>query len=329
MKIVITEYGTYLSKVGNRFKLKNKDVMEEYSAKKVEQVLITCPASISTEALELAIDNNIDIIYMKRDKPIGRFWHSKLGSICTIRRKQLELRNNKLGIILVKEWIGQKIEHQISHLKTLLMNRRDERKDIINNILNTMNIQKNNIDIINESIAIEEIRGTIQGHEGTAGKAYFKALSILIPEKYKFDGRSRAPAKDYFNCMLNYGYGMLYHQVEGACIVAGIDPYIGIMHIDNYNRTAFVYDLIEKHRIYVNKSVFKLFSTSKINSSYFDTIEGGYYLNKEGTKVVIEAFNNTMESREKYGKSNKNMKIKNIIKQDCHNIANKILKYNG
>jgi len=41
-----------------------------------------------------------------------------------------------------------------------------------------------------------------------------------------------APAKDEFNAMLNYGYGMLYGMIERSVVVAGLDPYIGFPGID-------------------------------------------------------------------------------------------------
>src|SRR5262249_5380163 len=37
---------------------------------------------------------------------------------------------------------------------------------------------------------------------------------------YRFDGRSRQPAKDGFNAVLNYSYGVLYSLVERACVCA-------------------------------------------------------------------------------------------------------------
>jgi len=82
---------------------------------------------------------------------------------------------------------------------------------------------------------------------------------ILIPEKYAFEARSRNPAKDPFNCMLNYSYGILY--------IAGLDPYIGIMHTDNYNKKALVYDMVEMYRGYMDEIV--LFSTKKVQDDFF------------------------------------------------------------
>ncbi|EDQ96056.1 hypothetical protein CLOBAR_01823 [Intestinibacter bartlettii DSM 16795] len=145
-----------------------------------------------------------------------------------------------------------------------------------------------------------------------------------MPEKYKFNGRSKNPAKDEFNCMLNYGYGIMYSNVERACILAGLDPYIGIMHVDNYNRQAFVFDLIEMYRIYIDKIVFKLFTTKKVKKEHFDKVEGGLYLNKAGKEILISKYNEEIEKKIQY--KGRKIELQNIIQYDCHNIANKILK---
>ncbi len=81
---------------------------------------------------------------------------------------------------------------------------------------------------------IEARRQTMLGIEGMTAKKYFGVLSSIMPEKYKFEGRSRNQEKDEFNAMLNYGYGVLYSMVEKACIIAGLDPYIGFLHTDNW-----------------------------------------------------------------------------------------------
>ena len=67
-------------------------------------------------------------------------------------------------------------------------------------------------------------------------------------EKWKFENRNFKPALDRFNCVLNYLYGMLYAQVELALVKVGVDPSLGIMHVDRYNRPTMVYDFIEPYR---------------------------------------------------------------------------------
>lgn len=329
IKIIVNTPGSYISKSGECFLLSSDDKKAEISAKKVEQILITTAAAVTTDALLLAVDNNIDVVFLKYNgQPFGRVWHSKLGSISTIRRKQLVLQEIPLGLQLTKEWISCKFDNQMNFLKNLLQNRRDEkRRTLIKDSIEKINGFKDKVMKMDEYSNIDEARYTILGYEGNAGRIYFQVLGELIPAKYKFTERSRNPAKDSFNCMLNYSYGVLYSQVEKACILAGLDPYIGIMHTDNYNRQALVYDIVEMYRGYMDEIVFKLFSTKKVTDEYFNPVEGGIYLNQDGKKVLIEAINKAFESKIKY--KGRNIELQNIMQYDCHQIANRILKEVG
>lgn len=136
MKLVVNSEGVYLTKVGECFCIKKDKKKQEIAAKKVEQIIITTAAAISTDAIELAVENNIDIVFLKKyGAPFGRVWHSKMGSISTIRKKQLDLDSNKIGTSLIKEFLCQKMNNQVEFLNSLAMNRRDERKDNIKEIL--------------------------------------------------------------------------------------------------------------------------------------------------------------------------------------------------
>lgn len=326
MKLIINTPGTYVCKRGECFSVQKDDIKQEFSVKKVEQIMITTRAALSTDAIELAVENNIDIVFLKSTgQPLARVWHSKLGSISTIRRKQLFLQDHPFGLTLVKEWILQKMENQTDHLNKLAMNRRDDRKDLIREAVDRIKVQIKNIENLSTAKSVEDVRDSIQGYEGTASRAYFSALGQVIPEQYRFSCRSKNPALDSFNCMLNYGYGILYSSVEKACILAGLDPYIGIMHTDNYNKKALVFDLVEMYRGFMDEIIFKLFSTKKIKKDLFDEVEGGgYYLNQEGKKLLIGEYNKEMEKKIRY--KGRNIELQNVIQFDCHNIANRILK---
>ena len=113
MQLVLNTPGAHIGKTGECFKIKTNSEQKEISASKVEQILITSAIGITSDAIELAVENNIDIIFLKRNgQPLGRVWHSKLGSISTIRRRQLYLQENKLGVKLVSEWLTRKLENQ-------------------------------------------------------------------------------------------------------------------------------------------------------------------------------------------------------------------------
>jgi CRISPR-associated protein Cas1 len=171
---------------------------------------------------------------------------------------------------------------------------------------------------------IEENRGTIMGIEGSGGRIYFEVLNFLMPDRFKFDGRSRNPAKDEFNCLLNYSYGVLYSMVEKACIIAGLDPYVGFIHTDHYNKKSFVFDLIENYRIWADENVVNMFAGRKIKVEHFDKIPNGLTLNKEGKAELLASYNNYLDESIRY--NNRNIKRNNIIQFDCHRIANELIK---
>lgn len=322
MQLVVNSRGSYLRKKNNCFLIKNDDKVFEISVKKIESILITTSAYLSTDAVKFAMDNNIDIIFLDYfGNPYGRVWHSRLGSTTLIRRKQLEYSTGDIGLDLAKEWIICKTDNQIEFLKNL-KNSRHRKENILKTYIDS--IENKKVILLKIKGALEEKRNSIMAVEGMVAKEYFEALSYIIPERFKFKGRSRNPAKDEFNCLLNYGYGVLYSMVEKGCILAGLDPYLGFIHADNYNKKSLVFDLIEMFRILVDKTVIYLFSKRKVKKECFDQIKNGLSLNKEGKAVLIAALNETLEKKVRY--RGRNIKNRNIIQFECHRIANNLLK---
>jgi CRISPR-associated protein Cas1 len=322
MQLVINTPGSYLRKKEGNFLVKTDDQVFEVSAKKVQSVMITTSAYLSTDAIKLAMDNNIDVIFLDEfGDPFGRVWHSKLGSTTLIRRKQLEIANDERGLNLAKEWVVTKMDRQIDFMKRL-KNSRPQKEEELENYVSTLEEIRQKMENIGGTI--EEKRGTMMGFEGAAGKTYFDALSFIMPDRFKFSGRSRMPARDEFNCLLNYGYGVLYSMVEKACIIAGLDPYVGIIHTDHYNKKSLVFDLIEMFRYLVDETVVYMFSQRKVKKEYFDEIKNGLSLNKEGKAALIQDLNETFEKGVLY--RGRNIKNRDIIQFECHRIANELIK---
>ena len=330
MQLVINTYGSYLRRNGECFLVKHipegekEEKTFEVSSRKVSSIMITTSAYISTDAVKLAVDSNIDLIFLdKFGDPYGRVWHSKLGSTVLIRRRQLEIAETEKGLEMAKEWIARKFDNQIDFLDKL-KNSRKGKEEEIEKYTGMLNEIKNKLLSLEGNL--EEKRGSLMGLEGSGGRVYFEALSFIMPDRYKFDGRSRQPAKDEFNCMLNYGYGVLYSLVEKACIIAGLDPYVGFIHTDNYNKKSFVFDLIEMFRIFADKTTVHLFTQRRVKQEYFDKVRGGLTLNKDGKAVLIEALNKMLDESIRY--KGRNIKNKDIVQFECHNIANSLIGKN-
>lgn len=321
MELYINSYGGYLKKKDNCFQVKTDNAVQEIAVKKVNNIIITTGATISTDAIKFALENNVDIVLLDRSgKPFGRIWHCKFGSTSKIRRRQLELAEDEKGALLACGWVVDKLDRQENLLKKWINTRR-QLKDFLEEACKSLQESKKRIIDLNGPI--EEIRNSVMGIEGNAGRSYFKTLSTILPERYRFEGRSRDPARDEFNCLLNYGYGILYSMVEKACIIAGMDPFVGFMHTDGYNKKSLVFDLIEQYRPWVDEVVVSFIANRKIKASYFDQIEGGYVLNKEGKEPFISAFGDFFDKKTRY--NGRNVQRRNIIQLDCHRIANMLI----
>lgn len=324
MQLVINTYGSYLQKNGDCFKVKTDDKVFEISCKKVSSILISTSAYVTTDAIKLAMENNIDIIFLDEfGNPFSRVWHSKIGSTTLIRRCQLEIAETEDGLKLALSWIVRKIENQIDLLKRLRTTRPHKSAEITSYI-EKLKTYKESLENITGTI--DEKRGKILGLEGNAGRVYFECISFLMPDRYKFSGRSRNPAKDEFNALLNYAYGILYSKVEKSCIIAGLDPYIGILHTDNYNKKSLVFDLIENYRIWADETVINLFASRLVKQEQFNKLHNGLTLNKEGKALLIDAFTKFLDESIRY--NNRNIKRADIIQFDCHKIANQLININ-
>jgi len=322
MDIYINSYGAYIHKSGDLLELEVDGEKRKISPKKIKSIIISTHVSITTDVIKLLIDNNIDVVLMDDfGNPYGRFWHSKFGSTAYIRRRQIEEFEGSNGINYAKEWITIKIESSVNHLKKLAERRESQSEIIGENIIKIENFIGK---IENLEGTIEEKRNTLMAYEGNASRIYYKIISELIPEPYKFSGRSMRPARDEFNCMLNYAFGVLYGKVEKACIIAGLDPFIGVLHTDNYNKKSLVFDFIERYRYLAWETVFAMFSKKEVNKSYFDKIRGGLKLNEEGKKKLLMSFTEKLNQRVLYN----GRKISNIdiIQFDAHRLANSLIE---
>ena len=321
MQLVINSAGTYITQKDGLFRLKNKERRFDVSPQKIESIVISNQAMITTQAIVAALENNIDIIFLDGyGNPIGRVWFARMGSTALIRRKQLEVAEKEIGLELVTDMIRQKIKNQADFLKKLMYSR-PGKENLFENPIKIIDSALSGLSIHDRTI--EDARNSIMGFEGTAGRAYFQCLSKLMPEKYIFKGRSRRPARDPFNAVLNYCYGILYSRIEKACILAGLDPSVGFLHTDTYNKKSMVFDLIEPFRIFAEQTAVYLFTGKKIKDEYFRTTDNAVSLNDKGKPVVVDAINSQMEETVRYKR--KNVKRKHIPQHEAHRLANILL----
>jgi CRISPR-associated protein Cas1 len=321
MKLILTTYGTYLHRSGEMFLIKADGQTREVSSRKVQSIQISTAASLSTDAIQLAVQNNIDILFLdKYGNPYGRIWHGRPGSTTAIRRAQLRIADRDEGLKLALGWMLQKLDNQTGYLRDA-RKRRTRLSAALTEKIDALASYRSQIEKLEGDL--DTVRGSLMGLEGSAGRIYWEAINLLLPERFRFDGRSRNPAQDEFNCLLNYAYGVLYGTVERACILAGLDPYVGFIHTDHYNKLSLVFDLIERYRIWADDTVVGLFAGRKVTKEMFDPLHNGLTLNKQGKGVLMERYEAFLDDGIRH--HGRNIKRRDTVQADCHRIANDLI----
>ena len=294
MELILNTFGVSLNRDNEGFVINTSEGKQRIPAVGIDSIQISRGAQITSDAVMLAIEHEIEVMFMdKAGKPIGRIWSPKYGSISTIRKGQLNFIYSHNAVDWIKEVLLKKIENQQALM--LLFNNDDHPETDTEKNIARLEDYRNKIRTLDGDI-VNDIAPMLRGWEGQSSRIYFCTINAFLPEQFRFNIRSQHPALDITNAFLNYGYGILYGRIEGALIKAGVDPYIGVLHRDDYNRPVLVYDIIEMYRIWVDYVVYTLLAQNVITEEFYSVCEdGSYWLEALGRRVLIQSLNDYMD----------------------------------
>ncbi len=297
MEIVLNTFGTSLNRDNEGFVVTNHEGRQRIPVQGISSIKVGKGAQITSDAVLLAVDNEIEVLFTDRSgQPRGRVWSNKYGSISTIRKGQLAFSLGVDAMIWIRGVLSQKLDNQQAMLLMLPESSNESLEEDRQCAINTLEDFRQKILCIPTNVMISDVAAMLRGFEGAASKVYFEVISAFMPSRYRFPSRSQHPAMDVFNALLNYGYGILYGRIEGELIKAGIDPYIGVLHRDEYNRPVLVYDVIELYRIWVDYVVCNLICQEVITDEYYSVKDdGSYWLETLGRKVLIQSLNDYLD----------------------------------
>lgn len=265
--------------------------------------------------MKLAAEKGIDIVCLDRTgRPYARIYPCRLGGTTLTRRNQLVACSTGKGIALAKSFVRAKVENMGYFLKSLGKTRKNK----------TLNDAGKGILQFSKRIGgvrgdMDGVRNRLLGIEGECSKAYFWALREILPEGFYSGSRTKRPPKDIFNALISYGYGILYSEVERACIISGLDPYLGFLHTDRYGKPSLVLDLIEEFRQpIVDRAMVTAVVRNQVDESCIE--KGmGIYLNKKGRKRAIEAMMSRLEARIKH--RGRKISLQDIILKQARDVV--------
>ena len=296
MDLIIHTFGTLVSCSKGSFVVSTRDGERKTLVPSgISSIQIGKGVQITSDAIFLAIENEIEIILVPRSgQPVGRFWSARYGSVSTIRKGQLLFTHSAEAV----DWIKSVVSKKILNQQALLLAFECGTYHLHHEVEKAVSRMEELLLKIKElnGQQVRDVAASLRGWEGVASKIYFSVVSRFLPERYRFTERSQHPALDVANALFNYAYGVLYGKIEGALVLAGIDPYLGVMHRDEYHRPVLVYDVIENYRIWADYVVVSILCQEVITDEYYSVCSDGcVWLESLGRRVLIQSMNDYLD----------------------------------
>lgn len=261
--LVISEYGQFLSLRSERLLVKHEDrEIAEYPLNRLHTVTIAKQGvGLSSNLVQACVDRGVRMFFLDSlgncNASISSIRSNAVGA--TRRKQVLFIENVASASKLASRIVYGKIRNQRSIILYLLkyaQNTKAEHCCIFEEVSAKLSELSEAVQYL--SAHEGDNRGKLFGLEGNAASLYWSGLSKsgMFPSSFK--GREGRGALDITNAALNYGYAILLSRVWNAVLVAGLEPYIGIFHVERPGKPSLVLDLMEEYRAWcVDKVIIK------------------------------------------------------------------------
>ena len=191
-----------------------------------------------------------------------------------LRRAQALATSNDTGVDIIRYLLGQKIRGQRDNSHRL-------------------NGEVAEINAALDAVERAETLDALRIQERQAALSYWRSWSTVemafvrddqprVPDHWhRFDLRrstqttSGRRAVTPVNAILNYLYSLLEAEARIALLAAGLDPGLGILHVDKYARESFAFDLMEAVRPKVDAYVLDLLDSHRFRARDFHETRTG------------------------------------------------------
>jgi CRISPR-associated protein Cas1 len=275
------------------------------SACNFDKVIIQGKGHISTDALQILAENNINVIMLdKRGKLFGYFNQIR-GSDPLIRQKQYDCFRDEAKVDYLRKWIvREKLQSQIQLFKEIISSRYAH---LISTEETHLKFKQAIAKMSQHLDAIERIQDLreILHHESSVSKIYYPTFSLLIRSELQFSTRNNLRnfrpnnASDVINGLLNYGFAILYCEITKQLNALGLDCYYGFYHRNHESHLALVYDMIEPFRHIIDRSILEIQNHIGKNDYVFSR-QGIVVLSHDLKRKYIELLSKIFDRKRNY-----------------------------
>ena len=234
-------------------------------------VVIDSEGMVSLSALRWLADQDAAFVMLDRDGSVLTTTGPVRPSDSRLRRAQALAHQSGSAVLIARELISQKLFGQERLVSEILRN-----KAVAETIASTR-----------VALAVADTIERIRQFEAQAAQAYWSAwrhLPIIfptrdlrhVPEHWRSFGSRKSPLTDSArlavnpaNAILNYLYAVLESEARLSAAAVGLDPGIGVLHVDTDARDSLACDLMEPVRPQVDAYLLDWITRGPLRREWF------------------------------------------------------------
>jgi len=166
----------------------------------------------------------------------------------------------------------------------------------------------------------------LMGCEGRAREAYYRAFRCFLKEEFPFEKREKHPPSNPVNALLSFGNSLLYTTILSECYQTSLNPTISYLHEPRERRFSLCLDLAEIFKpLIVDTLIFRLINTGVMHPQDFDRELNGCYLNEEGRKKFLQAFDEKLNTTVKHRRLKRKVSYRTLLRLECYKLIRHLL----
>ena len=278
----------YLGRSGTALLLTNEEEKQKIPIEQLDSVVIHGFGQVSTQAIHLCAQHGVSIQWLTAGGKFSAGTASSPGRVQQRIRQYAGLAEPAKRLDLARRLVEAKINAQRRYVL------RASRTEPAHRAWCRPRLDQ--MRMVLADVPRAESTSSLLGLEGTAARAYFDCLRVLIdaglPESLRADGRNRRPPRDRFNCLLSFGYALLQTLVHHNLLAVGLEPALGFYHQPRSAAPPLVLDMMELFRTLLwDIPLIGSLNRGQWNpDSDFTVVPGQVWLSDAGRRKAIELF---------------------------------------
>lgn len=173
----------------------------------------------------------------------------------------------------------------------------------------------------------------IMSIEGHIRKIYYSSWNFFLRDDFDIEKRTKQPPENEVNALISFGNSLLYATILTEIYHTQLNPTISYLHEPGERRFSLALDLSEIFKpVIVDHVIFNLINNRIIKHSDFLKEMNGMYLNENGKRLFLEAYQNKLNTTIRHTTLKKHVSYQRLLRLECYKLIRHLLgeeRYKG